>query len=142
MIEQDVYTYLRSDTTLSGFLGAPNNIFIIQVPTINEPEMPWVVVEVTSGSRTKISQTAMEELAYVRVSVDAGPNQAFRGRKAIERCKVLLENYRGRMATAVDTSVSIGAIRGWAGMAGANRYQFDAIIRFTEVLNQPIELTI
>lgn len=142
MIEQDVYTYFRSDATLSGYLGAPSNIFIIQAPSVNEPEMPWVVVEVTSGSRTKISQTLMEELAYVRVSVDAGAHQAFRGRNAIERCKVLLENYRGRMATAIDTAVSIGAIRGWAGLGGAYRYQFDAIIRYTEVFIQPIELTI
>jgi hypothetical protein len=140
MIEQDVYVYLKNDATLNALLGATGNVFIMEAPTIGDILMPWVIVEVTSGSRTKISQNKMEEIAYVRVSVDAGPAQAFVGRNAVERCKVLLENYRGCLSTAMDTSVSIGAIRGWAGFGGAYRYQFDAIVRFTEAYSQPIEV--
>ena len=137
MIEQDVYIYLKNDATLNALLGATGNVFLMEAPTVGNVLMPWVIVEVTSGSRTKISQLKMEEIAYVRVSVDAGPAQAFKGRDAIERCKVLLENYRGLLSTAIDTSVSIGAIRGWAGFGGAYRYQFDATVRFTEDYNQP-----
>jgi hypothetical protein len=140
MIEQDIYAYLLADTVLSGYLGAPTNVFLIQAPTLNEPEMPWVIVEVTSGSRNKISQTLMEETAYVRISVDSGLAQAFIGRHAIERCKVLLENYRGRLTTAADAVSSISAIRGWAGFNGAYRYQFDATVRFTEAFIQPVSV--
>lgn len=137
MIEQDVYMYLRSDTTLSGLLGGVEKIYLVQVPSDPEPKMPWVVLEVTSGSRTKISQSKMEEISYLRVSVDAGPYQSMMGRSIIERCKVLLENYRGLMTTATDVHVSVGAVRGWAGFSGANRYQFDATIRFTEAYTEP-----
>jgi hypothetical protein len=140
MIEQDIYSYLKQDTTLSGLLGGNTNVFLIQVPTTPPVAMPWVIVEVTSGSRAQITPTKMEEIAFARISVDAGPNQIFKGRAIMEQCKKALENYRGKMATAQDAHVSIGVIRGWAGFGGVYRYQFDATVRSIETYSQPNEL--
>ena len=144
MILQDLYVYFKTDATLSGLLGSSEPIYKIQAPTITgvgnppvSPRMPWVLLEVTSGSRTKISQTKMEEIAYARVSVDAGPTQINKGQQIIERCQVMLENLRGVITTATDVHVTVGAIRGWAGFNEAYRYQFDATIRFTEDYTQP-----
>ena len=137
MIEQDIRTYLMADATISGLVG--QKVYIIQAPTADPtPQLPWVIVEVTSGSRTKISQTKMEEISFARISVDAGPDQLFKGRATIERCKALLENYRGLMGNAADLKVTIGAIRGWAGFGGAYRYQFDATMRFLETYSEPV----
>jgi len=137
MIEQDIFAYFKQDATLSGYLGGNEKIYLIQVPENPEPKMPWVVVEVTSGSRKKISQTKMEQIAFARISVDTGPTQAFMGRNIIERCKNLLENYRGNLQTASDVHITIGAVRGWAGFSGTYRYQFDATVRSTETYSQP-----
>lgn len=138
MILQDLYVYFKTDATLSGLLGSSDSIYRIQAPTITgTPKMPWVLMEVTSGSRTKISQTKMEEIAYARISVDAGPTQINKGMQIIERCQVMLENLRGVITTATDVHVTVGAIRGWAGFNEAYRYQFDATIRFTEDYTQP-----
>lgn len=138
MIEQDVYAYFKQSTTLSGLLGGTEKVFLVQVPqTYDDSKMPWVIVEKTSGSRTKISQTLMEEVAYLRVSVDAGPAQMFAGFTLIDECKRLLENYRGEMNGATDVYSVTSAVRDWAGFGGSYRYQFDATVRYTEPFSQP-----
>ena len=137
MIEQDVYVYFKQDATLSGYLGGNEKIYLISAPTDDSIKLPWVVIEQTSGSRTKISQTKMEEIGYLRISVDAGPDEVFGGRDIIERCKDLLENYRGNLDQADDVHISTSAIRGWAGLGNSYRYQFDATVRFTEAYTRP-----
>jgi hypothetical protein len=137
MIEQDVYVYFKQDATLSGYLGGNEKIYLISAPTEDSIKLPWVVIEQTSGFRTKISQTKMEEIGYLRISVDAGPDEVFGGRDIIERCKKLLENYRGNLDQAKDVYSTTSAIRGWAGLGNSYRYQFDATVRFTEAYTRP-----
>jgi len=137
MIEQDVYVYFKQDATLSGYLGGNEKIYLISAPTEEDIKLPWVIIEYTSGSRTKISQTKVEEIGYLRISVDAGPDEVFGGRDIIERCKYLLENYRGKLDQADDVDITTSAIRGWAGLGNSYRYQFDATVRFTETYTRP-----
>lgn len=137
MIEQDVYVYFKQDATLSGHLGGNEKIYLISAPTDDSIKLPWVVVEQTSGSRTKISQLKMEEIGYLRISVDTGPDEVFKARDIIERCKHLLENYRGKLDQADDVHITTSAIRGWAGLGNSYRYQFDATVRFTEAYTRP-----
>ena len=137
MIEQDVYELFKEDTILSHLLGGNEKIFLIDVPTEDESKVPWVVVEVTSGTRTQLVQTKMEEVSFLRISVDTSPDKLFVGRDIIERCKNILENYRGNLGNAADVHVTISAIRGWAGFGSTYRYQFDATVRFTETYTQP-----
>jgi len=137
MIEQDVYVYFKQDATLSGYLGGNEKIYLISAPTDDSIKLPWVVIEQTSGSRTKISQLKMEEIGYLRISVDAGPDEVFKARTIIEHCKALLENYRGKLDQADDVRITTSAIRGWAGLGNSYRYQFDATVRFTEAYTRP-----
>ena len=139
MIEQDVFVYFRTSPTLSGIMNGTDKVYLIQAPseTVDVTKMPWVVVEKTGGNRRKISQAKMEEIAYLRISVDAGPGQVFKGGQIIQECHRLLENYRGQMQTAVDVESTVSAIRSWAGFSGAYRYQFDATIRYTEPYSRP-----
>jgi hypothetical protein len=137
MIEQDVYVYFKQDATLSGYLGGNEKIYLTAVPTDGPQKMPWVVVEKTGGTRRKISQSKTEEMALVRITVDAGPDQIFMGATIAEHCLKLLENYRGQLDQASDVYIESGAIRSWAGFGNAYRYQFDTNIRFTEGFNRP-----
>lgn len=139
MIEQDVFVYYKESPTLSGIMGGTENVYLIQAPstTIDITKMPWVVIEKTSGSRTKVSQSKIEEVAYLRITVDAGPGQMFKGASVIKECGRLMENYRGALQTAVDVESTISAIRSWAGFSGTYRYQFDATVRYTEPYSRP-----
>lgn len=139
MIEQDVFVYFKESPTLSGIMGSTEKVYLIQAPSedVDIAKMPWVIVEKTSGTRRKISQLKMEEIAYLRISVDAGPGQVFKGGTIVQECHRLLENYRGTIHNAVDVESTVGAIRSWAGFSGAYRYQFDATIRYTEPYSRP-----
>jgi hypothetical protein len=134
MIEKDILLYLQGYTALTTLIG--NKMYIVQAPSTSV-QMPWLIIENTAGQRNKIAQNLMEEIAYCRVSVDCGPAQAVAGRNIIEVAKTALENFRGLLNSANDAHVVCGSVRGWAGIGGAYRYQFDATIRFTEVHHQP-----
>jgi len=134
MIEKDLKLYYEGQSTLTSLIG--NKIYVIQAPQASVT-MPWLVIENTSGSRIKIAQDLMEETAYLRVTVDTGPNQFVSGRNIIETAKNLIENYRGNMGSTNDLHITCGSIRGWAGIGGAYRFQFDIVARFTETYAQP-----
>jgi hypothetical protein len=132
MIEIHITQYLQNDATLVAFFGNIGKIYAIQAPA--GATMPWLIVEAAGGSRTQIGSNRINERNTIRVSVDVGPTHILKGRQAIERAKYLVENYRGDMYDSEDVHITCSAIRGWAGMTGAYRYQFDAICEFVEPL--------
>jgi hypothetical protein len=134
LIEKDVLLYLQGVSSLVSLLG--NKMYIIQAPQTGV-QMPWLVIENTSGSRKQITQAKVEEIAYLRITVDAGPTQYKAARDMIEIAKNAIENYRGVFQTADDCHITCGSIRGWAGIGGAYRYQFDVTAKFTETLVKP-----
>ncbi len=137
MLCHSIVSYFKQQATASGFI-APASIYPTQAPMdTDSSKMPWIVVEVASGSRNKIAQNLIEENAQVRISVDTGPSQVARGAAIVETCQRLLENYRGYLYNLNDVVITCGAIRDWAGIGGAYRYQFDALIRYTVPFNQP-----
>lgn len=134
MIERDILTYLQTYSPVTSLVG--NKIYVIQAPQ-SGVSMPWLIIENTAGTRKKIAQTLMEEVAFVRITVDAGPSQVVLGRNIIEAAKTGLENFRGDLGLAKDVHIACGSIRGWAGIGGAYRYQMDVTCRFTEAYNEP-----
>lgn len=133
MIELDLLSYLRAQTTITSLVG--DNIYLIQAPT--DKKMPWLVLEVSSGLRKRITNTYTEETSFVRLTVDAGPSQTVLGRQIIEAALRAIENYRGLLGTSNDVNIECGAIRSWAGYSEVNRFQFDATIRFIETTQYP-----
>jgi len=138
MIEQDVRTYL---TTVSGLITAfspiatISGIYVIQSPT--GTKMPYMVVENSEGPREIIAANTTEETAVLRVTVDAGPTQLYKGANLAETAHKALENYRGTMGNAKDVVCTCSSIRGWAGTSGCHRYQFNVTIRHTMTRNVP-----
>jgi hypothetical protein len=139
MIAQDVRNYL---CTVSGIasLFSPvatiSGIFVIQAPT--GALMPYMVVENSEGPREIIAANTTEETANLRVTVDCGPTQMYKGSNLAEAALKALENYRGTIGTATDVWCSCSSIRGWAGSGGANRFQFNAKIEHTMTRNKPV----
>jgi hypothetical protein len=133
MIELDLLSYLRAHTALTALVG--DNIFLIQAPT--DKKMPWLVLEISSGLRKRITNTYTEETAFARITVDVGPSQTVLGRQIIEAALRAVENYRGLLGASNDVIVSCGAVRSWAGYSEVNRFQFDATIRLIETTQYP-----
>jgi len=139
MIEQDVRTYL---CTVSGLVSlfSPvatiSGIYEIQTPT--GALMPYIVVENSEGPREIIAANTTEETANVRITVDCGPTQKYKGANLAEAALKAMENYRGTMGNAKDVTCKCSSIRGWAGTGGAFRRQFTAIIKHTEARNKPL----
>jgi hypothetical protein len=138
MIAQDVRNYL---CTVSGIVSlfSPvatiSGIFVIQAPT--GALMPYMVVENSEGPREIIALNTTEETANLRVTVDCGPTQMYKGSNLAEAALRALENYRGNMGTAKDVWCTCSSIRGWAGSGGTTRYQFNVKVEHTMVANRP-----
>ena len=138
MIEQDVRTYL---CTVSGIIAqfSPistiSGIYLVQAPTGSK--MPYMVVENSEGPRNIIASDTTEETAYVRITVDSGPSQMYKGRNIAEEALKALENYRGDMGNAQDVTCECSSVRGWAGTGGTYRYSFTATIRHILTRNRP-----
>jgi len=138
MIEDDVRTYL---CTVSGIIAqfAPiatiSGIYIIQAPT--GAKMPYVVIENTEGPREIIAANTTEETNFVRITVDSGSLQLYKGRDIAKAILVALENYRGKMGESTDLVCTCSSIRGWAGSGGAYRRQLTATIKHTMIRNKP-----
>lgn len=143
MIEKELLIYLQSPTivpckALTTKLGGIGKIFVLQVPTTDSTtKMPWLVIEPTGGTRTKISATKVEEVNNVRVSVDCGPAQMVLGRECSDLAKKAVENYRGNMGGASDIMVTCSAVSGWPGLNGCYRWQFTARCQWTEAYSEP-----
>ena len=103
MIERDLLTYLQGYSSLTSLVG--NKIYVIQAPQ-SGVQMPWVIIENTSGTRRKIAQNKIEEMAYVRITVDSGPNQVVLGRNIAEKAKEAVENLRGALGLATDVHIT------------------------------------
>jgi hypothetical protein len=139
MLGQDVRTYL---CTVSGIISyfSPkatiSGIFLTQAPTGSL--MPYVVVEVSEGPRELITVSKTEETASVRVTVNCGPAQMYKGANIILEVRKALENYRGDMGGSKDIVCKCSAIRDWAGTGGCYRYAVTATIKHIETRNKPV----
>jgi hypothetical protein len=129
MIEKDLMQYLQKKTSLTTALGGTGKIYAIQAPT--GASMPWLIIEPTGGSRTRISASRGEATNMVRIGVDAGPSNWITGRNAIEYARIALENLRGKLGDATDIVVTVGEISGYPGLNGSYRYSFPATCKYT-----------
>ena len=139
MIAQDVRNYL---CTVSGLVSlfSPvatiSGIYEIQAPT--GALMPYMIVENSEGPREIIAANTTEEIANLRITVDCGPTQKYKGANIAEAALNALENYRGTIGNAKDVWCECSSIRGWAGSGGATRFQFNAKIEHTMARNKPV----
>jgi hypothetical protein len=143
VIEKELLTYLQKTTipsckALTTKLGGIGKIFVLQVPTTDTTtKMPWLIIEPTGGTRTKISASKVEEVNNVRISVDCGPAQMVLGRESADLAKKAVENYRGTIGGATDIIVTCSAVSGWPGLNGCYRWQFTARCQWTETCSEP-----
>jgi hypothetical protein len=133
MIEKDLLEYLQSKTSITSLIGM--KIFIAQAP-INV-KMPYLIIDVVSGPRERITPTYMEQTAFCRITVNAGPQDLVLGRSAAEAALRAMENYRGGMGASVDLSITCGTVRDMLGLGGVIRYSFDAVAKTMETLQKP-----
>jgi len=135
MILQDLVTYLRGNAALIAVLPAAK-IFPIQAPT--GTVMPYLIVEVSEGTRGKMAAQLTEGRPLARITVDGGPNQGVLAGTIIELALRALENYRGLMGGTNDLFMTCSEIRGWAGMSGTFRNQFNVNSRYVETRQVPV----
>lgn len=139
MILEDVVTYLRGYAVLTTISGVNDfsaaKIFPIQAPT--GTTMPYLIVEVAEGSRSKMAAQSTEGAPMIRVTVDAGPNQSVAAGKIMEKARKALENFRGAMGGSSDVFLTCSEIRGWAGMSGSFRFQMNVSGRYVEIRSTP-----
>lgn len=141
MILEDMVTYLKGYSALTTISGIPSStfsaakIFPIQAPT--GTVMPYLIVEVAEGSRSKMAAQATESSPMIRITVDAGPNQNVTAGKIMEKAQKALENFRGAMGGTNDLFLTCSEIRGWAGMSGSFRYQMNVSGRYVETRQVP-----
>jgi hypothetical protein len=100
--------------------------------------MPYMVVENSEGPREIIAANTTEETANLRITVDCGPTQMYKGSNLIEAALRAMENYRGNMGNAKDVWCECSSIRGWSGTSGAFRFQFTAKIEHIMTRNKPV----
>ena len=125
MILKDYYDYLISSvSTINN-----GSIYYIQAP--EGAVMPWIVVEVPSGIRRKLTYSKMQGRSWLRVTCDVGPNEINTGANAINEIVSLTENYRGNLGDTKDVHMSCSEPRSWPGTGGAYRYQVDIEIIYT-----------
>jgi hypothetical protein len=139
MILEDVVTYLKGYaalTTISGVAAfSAAKIFPIQAPT--GTVMPYMIVEVSEGSREKMAAQSTVSHPMIRITVDGGPNQNVAAGKIIGMARKALENYRGLMGGTSDLFLTCSEIRGWAGMSGSYRYMMNVNGRYVETRSTP-----
>lgn len=137
MIEKDVLQYLQSKTALTTKLGGVGKI--MNVMPIATAKMPWLCIEVSGGTDDKMGASKQQELATMRIYVDAGATQMVQGREAIELAKGYLQDLRGDLYDTKDLYVKCGVISGYAGMDGSYRYSMTVTARFMVpfVVHQP-----
>lgn len=133
MILKDVLIYLRNNTALATVMD--NRIYSIQAPS--SVKMPYLIIEPTSGMRESIVFNVTGGKAWFRITVDVGPTDEVNGYTMIWTALRALENYRGDMGDTKDVVVTCGEPRGWAGIGGAYRYQFEAYFEYTEDRQTP-----
>ena len=139
MILEDLVTYLKGYAALTTISGISTfsaaKIFPIQAPT--GTVMPYLIVEVAEGSRSKMVAQSTEGSPMIRVTVDAGPNQSVAAGKIMEKARKALENFRGAMGGSSDVFLTCSEIRGWAGMSGAYRFMMNVNGRYVETRSTP-----
>lgn len=135
MIEEAVLRYLRSDTELVSLLGTSAQIDVGQVAQTEK--MPWLIINVSVGTRDKISQTKTEQRSTLRITVHGGPQHKVKAKSIAEKALRLLENYRGAMYSLDDVHITCNAINGNSGFGNSIQYQFLASVRFTEAYEEP-----
>lgn len=133
MIQRDILIYLRTHPTVSAIMS--NRIYSVQAPS--SVQMPYMIIEPTSGMRESITFKTTGGRVWFRVTVDVGPTDEVKGHDMIWAALRALENYRGDMGSTKDVIATCGEPRGWAGIGGAFRYQFEVRLDYTEDIQTP-----
>jgi len=128
MIEKDVLQYLQSKVSLTTKLGGVGKIMNVQ--PIATAKMPWLCIEVSGGTDNKMGATKQQEMASMRIYVDAAATQMVVGREAIELAKAYLQDLRGDLYDTKDLHLKCGVISGYPGMDGSYRYSMTVTARF------------
>jgi hypothetical protein len=139
VILEDMVTYLRGYAALTTISGINDfsaaKIYPIQAPT--GTVMPYLIVEVAEGSRSKMAAQSTEGSPMIRVTVDGGPNQSVACGRIMEKARKALENFRGAMGGSNDVFLTCSEIRGWAGMSGSFRFMMNVSGRYVETRQVP-----
>lgn len=139
ILEEALLKYFRLNAELVALVGSKEQIDIGQIaPT---EKMPWIAIEVSPGTRTKIAHAKMEQRSTIRITVNGGPQHKVKCKSIAEKALRLLENYRGGLYDIDDVYITCNAINGISGLGNSVRYQFLANIRFTETLTKPSVVT-
>ena len=139
MLEESLLRYFRNNAELVALVGSKPQIDIGQV--VSTEKLPWIAIEVSSGTRNKMSFNKMEQRSTIRVTVNGGPQHKVLCKSIAEKALRLLENYRGGLYDMDDVYVTCSAINGISGLGNSIRYQFLATMRFTDALIKPSVVT-
>ena len=137
MLEKDMLAYLQSQTALTTLLGGVEKIVVAQTPVGSTMSLPWLIINVSSGTRKQITQSKIEVNAQIRITVECGAIQTVKGRSAIELALKAVEHIRGTFGDEQDCYITCSGVRSDMGVISVTRYQFDAQIRYTEAYTKP-----
>ena len=129
MIDGDLLNYLQTYPSLIALLPA-SKIFLGQAPST--AVMPWLVLEIFPGTRTKVAATKLEQRNTIRVTVDCGIDKKVAGRNIIEQALQALDFYRGSIYSVNDAYVECGSIGLTMALNNVYKYSFSASMRFME----------
>ena len=131
MMEGDILNYLQTYPALIVLLPA-SKIFLGQAPST--AIMPWLVLEIFSGTRTRISKTKLEQRNTIRVTVDCGIANKVAGRNIIEQALQALDFYRGSIYSVKDIYTESGSVGLTVGLNSIHKYNFTSSMRFVETI--------
>ena len=130
MIEADIIGILQGNTALTTALGGINKIFYIQAGTT--ATMPWLLVEVASGTPEKMGANKQQVTATARLTLAIAHTSAVKGRGIMETAKDALQGLRGDATESKDLEVRCSDVTSYAGVGSTDIFNLTCTCKFME----------
>jgi len=130
MIEADIISRLQGTTALTTLLGGIGKIFYIQAGTT--ATMPWLLVEVSSGTPQRMGATKQQVTATARLILCIAQTSVTKGRQIMELAKDALQGLRGDATESKDLIVTCSDVTGYAGAGATAIFNLICTCKFME----------
>ena len=130
MIEKDIINILQGNTALTTALGGINKIFYIQAGTT--ATMPWLLVEVSSGTPQKMGASRQQVTATARLTLCIASTSAVKGRQIMELAKDALQGLRGDATESKDLEIRCSDVTSYAGVGSTDVFNLICTCKFME----------
>ena len=127
MIEADIISILQGNTNLTTALGGINKIFYIQAGTT--ATMPWLLVEVSSGTPQKMGANKQQVTATARLTLCIAHTSAVKGRQIMEYARDALQGLRGDATESKDLEVRCSDVTSYAGVGATDIFNLTCALR-------------